>query len=76
MLITEENVHSEESEHNLTSKITDRVYRVHFARNELINRLNSVSEETLLYLTELVCQLNKYSIDQLKTMLSGAHKSY
>lgn len=55
MLITEENVHSEESDHNLTSKITDRVYRVHFARNELMHRLNSVPDETLLYLTELVC---------------------
>jgi len=39
MIITEENVHSDESEHNLTSKITDRVYKVNFVRNELMQRL-------------------------------------
>ncbi len=36
MIITEENVHSDESEHNLTSKITDKVFKVNFVRNELI----------------------------------------
>ncbi|CAD8122879.1 unnamed protein product [Paramecium sonneborni] len=86
MIITEENVHSDESEHNLTSKITDRVYKVNFVRNELMQRLQSISQETqkfqnitknsLLYVTELILQLNKYTVGQLKTMMIGAHKTY
>ncbi|CAD8205998.1 unnamed protein product [Paramecium pentaurelia] len=85
-IITEENVHSDESDHNLTSKITDRVYKVNFARNELIWRLQSINQETqnflnitknsLLYVTELILSLNKYTIQQLKTMIIGAHKTY
>lgn len=47
-----------------------------FARNELIQRLRSIPHETLLYLVELILQLNKYSIDQLKTMSYGAHPTY
>lgn len=36
MIITEENVHSDGSEHDLTSKITDKIYKVNFVRNELL----------------------------------------